>query len=68
MLLFKNVRQFERQFHPAFHPHMGVNKYTNQLLTFGPSSFWALGFTNTWMDQGTTIVKLSSVMYVETRK
>ena len=37
---------------------MSINKCTKRLLLFGPPSLGALGFTNTWTDQGTAQVQL----------
>ena len=37
---------------------MGVNRCTKQTLLFGPPSLGALGFTNTWTDQGIAQVQL----------
>jgi hypothetical protein len=37
---------------------MGINRCTKQLLLFGPTSPGAIGFTNTWTDQGIAQVQL----------
>ena len=37
---------------------MGINRCTKQTLLFGPPSLDALGFTNTWTDQGIAQVQL----------
>ena len=37
---------------------MGTNKCTKRLLLFGPPSLGALGFTNTWTDQGIVQIQL----------
>ena len=37
---------------------MGINRCTKQTLLFGPPSLGALGFTNTWTDQGIAQVQL----------
>jgi hypothetical protein len=38
--------------------HMGFNRNTKQLILFGPPSLGAIGFTNTWTDQGIAQVQL----------
>ena len=37
---------------------MGINRCTKQTLLFGPPSLGALGFTNTWTEQGIAQVQL----------
>ena len=50
--------QVDRSYLPTFLSHMGINRCTKQLLLFGPTSLGAIGFTNTWIDQGIAQVQL----------
>jgi hypothetical protein len=50
--------QVDRSYLPTFLSHMGINRCTKQLLLFGPTSLGAIGFTNTWTDQGIAQVQL----------
>ena len=42
----------DRNYLPTLLSWMGNNRCTKRLLLFGPPSLGALGFTNTWTDQG----------------
>ena len=48
----------DRSYLPTLLSRMGINKCTKRLLLFGPPSLGALGFTNTWTDQGIAQVQL----------
>ena len=48
----------DRSYLPTLLSWMGINRYTKCLLLFGPPSLGALGFTNTWTDQGIAQVQL----------
>ena len=48
----------DRSYLPTLLSWMGINKCTKCLLLFGPPSLGALGFTNTWTDQGIAQVQL----------
>ena len=50
--------QVDRSYLPTMLSHMGFNRNTKQLLLFGPPSLGAIGFTNTWTDQGIAQVQL----------
>ena len=50
--------QVDRSYLPTFLSHMGINRRTKQLLLFGLTSLGAIGFTNTWTDQGIAQVQL----------
>ena len=50
--------QVDRSYLPTFLSHMGSNRCNKQLLLFGPTSLCAIGFTNTWTDQGIAQVQL----------
>jgi hypothetical protein len=48
----------DRSYLPTLLSQMGINKCTKRLLLFGLPSLRALGFTNTWTDQGIAQVQL----------
>jgi hypothetical protein len=57
LAIYECVR-VDRSYLPTLLSRMGFNRFTKQLLLFGPSSLGAFGFTNTWTDQSIAQIQL----------
>ena len=57
-LTTQECAKVDRSYLPTLLSWMGINHCTKQTLLFGPPSPGALGFTNTWTDQGIAQVQL----------